>query len=74
MAMVALTHAHTQSPLKKTKAWHHLSFYMPSITDPFLSLKGVKKKRTFVSLKLCILRITSLISISNLSKSLLSNG
>jgi len=44
MAMVALTHAHTQSPLKKTKAWHHLSFYMPSITDPFLSLKGVKKK------------------------------
>jgi hypothetical protein len=57
MAMVALTHAHTQSPLKKTKAWHHLSFYMPSITDPFLSLKGVKKKRTFVSLKLCILRL-----------------
>jgi hypothetical protein len=44
MAMVALTHAHTQSPLKKTKAWHHISFYMPSITDPFLSLKGVKKK------------------------------
>jgi hypothetical protein len=35
MAMVALTHAHTQSPLKKTKAWHHLSFYMPSITDLF---------------------------------------
>jgi len=49
MAVVALTHAHahahTQSPLKKTKAWHHLSFYMPSITDPFLSLKGVKKKK-----------------------------
>jgi len=57
MAVVALTHAHahahTQSPLKKTKAWHHLSFYMPSITDPFLSLKGVKKKKELLFLSSC---------------------